>query len=293
MRQIAFFTADWNYELVGETLRGVEAYLQEHPDVRVRIFDCFGMDKDNIEDRYIYEIYGLADFSRYDGAIIQAHQIVLKDIPAELEKRVRESGIPALSIGTELGQLPQIRTDDYTAFRQIVSHLAEKHGARKLWFLQGLEQYDETGEAVQRRIGFRDACRDCGIPEENIRYLEGTWKAAAGEAEDDRLFGDAAGVAVPLPEMLHHFDGLRAAVHVGDLVVGQMEAGLYQGAVHRREGVEKLRAPDPGGAGQGLFGLHQDGTASVQREFTHGAAFIQGKQHEHTLLKQLIFCNKV
>ena len=168
MRQIAFFTADWNYELVGETLRGVEAYLQEHPDVRVRIFDCFGMDKDNIEDRYIYEIYGLADFSRYDGAIIQAHQIVLKDIPAELEKRVRESGIPALSIGTELGQLPQIRTDDYTAFRQIVSHLAEKHGARKLWFLQGLEQYDETGEAVQRRIGFRDASR---------RKISAIWRA--------------------------------------------------------------------------------------------------------------------
>ena len=231
MRQIAFFTADWNYELVGETLRGVEAYLQEHPDVRVRIFDCFGMDKDNIEDRYIYEIYGLADFSRYDGAIIQAHQIVLKDIPAELEKRVRESGIPALTIGTELGGLPLIRTDDYTAFRQIVSHLAEKHGARKLWFLQGLEQYDETGEAVQRRIGFRDACRDCGIPEENLRYLEGTWKAAAGEAaaraileaeekpdalvcaNDDMALGAMsvlrdAGIRVPEEVIVTGFDGI-------------------------------------------------------------------------------------
>ena len=234
MRQIAFFTADWNYELVGETLRGVEAYLKEHPDVRVRVFDCFGLDKDNIEDRYIYEIYGLADFSRYDGAIIQTHQIVLKDIPEELAKRVRESGIPALSIGTGLGELPQIRTDDYAAFRQIVSHLAEKHGARKLWFLQGLEQYDRRGEAIQRRLGFRDACRDCGIPEENIRYLEGTWKADAGEAaaraileadekpdalvcaNDDMALGAMsvlrdAGIRVPEEVIVTGFDGIFSA----------------------------------------------------------------------------------
>ena len=46
---------------------------------------------------------------------------------------------------------------------------------------------------------------------------------------------------------------MDAELCVGYLVVGQMEAGLHQGAVHRREGVEKLRAPDPRRAGQGLF----------------------------------------
>ena len=45
MKQIAFFTTDWNYELVGETLRGVTDYLAAHPDVSVRVFDCFGIDE--------------------------------------------------------------------------------------------------------------------------------------------------------------------------------------------------------------------------------------------------------
>lgn len=56
MRQIAFFTADWNYELVGETLRGVSAYLDSHPDVNVRVFDCFGIDETVIDDACVYEI---------------------------------------------------------------------------------------------------------------------------------------------------------------------------------------------------------------------------------------------
>ena len=234
MRQIAFFTADWNYELVGETLRGVLAFLEDHPDVSVRVFDCFGLNRENITDRYLYEIYRLADFSLYDGVIIQSHQIVMKEIAEELEKRVRAAGIPALTIGTALGDLPQVNTDDCGAFQRIARHVIETHGARRIWFLGGVEQYDAEGEAALRRRGFTDACRDLGIPEENLRCLEGNWKAAAGEqaareflsaeekpdalvcANDDMALGAMtvlwdAGVRVPEELIVTGFDGIFSA----------------------------------------------------------------------------------
>ena len=33
MVQIAFFTADWNYELVSETLEGINSFLEKRPPV--------------------------------------------------------------------------------------------------------------------------------------------------------------------------------------------------------------------------------------------------------------------
>ena len=184
MRQIALFTTDWNYELVGETLRGVLAFLEDHPDVCVRVFDCFSIDEQDVRDVNIYEIYTLLDPEQYDGAIVQTHQIVYRDVAGRLERQMRSRGIPAVSIGVPLGDMPQVRTDDYGAFYRITRHLAEKHQIRKFWFLKGPEYYDqdEQSEARQRRQGFQDACRELGIPENNIRFLEGSWKPASGEA---------------------------------------------------------------------------------------------------------------
>ena len=97
MKQIAFFTTDWNYELVGETLRGVSAFLDRHPDVCVRVFDCFGIDEQVIDDSSVYDIYSLAELDRYDGVIVQTHQIVRKDVVEGLLRRLKEKRIPVIS----------------------------------------------------------------------------------------------------------------------------------------------------------------------------------------------------
>ena len=89
MRQIALFTTDWNYELVGETLRGVLAFLEDHPDVCVRVFDCFSIDEKDVRDVNIYEIFTLLDPEQYDGAIVQTHQIVYRDVAGRLERQMR------------------------------------------------------------------------------------------------------------------------------------------------------------------------------------------------------------
>ena len=236
MRQIAFFTTDWNYELVGETLRGVSAFLEEHPDVDVRVFDCFSIDEEGIRDSSVYEIYGLADLEQYDGAIVQTHQIVLREAADRVERLLRKRGIPAVTIGTPLGDLPLIKSDDYGAFYRLTKHLIQEHGARKLWFRKGPEKYDESDqtEAKQRRFGFRDACRDLGIPEENVRYVDGNWKAYTGEraariildseekpdalvcANDDMALGAVSilregGLRVPEDIMITGFDGIFSA----------------------------------------------------------------------------------
>ena len=82
--RIAFFTADWNFELVETTLHGLKQYVDEHGDVQLCVFDCFGKDLDNEKDKSEYAIYQLADLSKFDGLLIQGNQIVLKRVREEL-----------------------------------------------------------------------------------------------------------------------------------------------------------------------------------------------------------------
>ena len=55
--RIAFFTVDWNYELVESTLHGLKRYADDHENVYIYIFDCLGKDLDNAKDKSEYVIF--------------------------------------------------------------------------------------------------------------------------------------------------------------------------------------------------------------------------------------------
>ena len=42
-KNIAFFTSDWNYQLVNRFLEGMEQFLELNPDVNISVFDEFGV----------------------------------------------------------------------------------------------------------------------------------------------------------------------------------------------------------------------------------------------------------
>lgn len=236
MKQIIFYTTDWNYELVGETLRGVLTYLEDHPDVCVRVVDCFSINEADLDNPKEYEIYSLMDLNQYDGAVVQTNQIVWKKAAQLLQRQLEEKGIPAVTIGVPLGGFPQVGTDDYHGFYELTEHLITHHGARRLWFQKGLEKFDEgeQGEARLRRRGFEDACQRHGIDPERIRILDGNWSTFAGEeagreilaakerpdalvcANDDMALGTIGflrdhGIRVPEDLMVTGFDGIFSA----------------------------------------------------------------------------------
>ena len=236
MRQIAFFTTEWNYELIGETLSGVLSYLEQNPDTVVRVFDSYSIDEKLLRDLGGYEIFRLADLKLYDGAIVQTHQIVLRDEADKLGRALRAEGVPTVTIGAPLENFPQVKTDDYSAFHQLTLHLIQDHGARSFWFVKGAEQYDTdlNSEARSRRYGFQNACREMGIPAGNIRFLDGNWKPDTGEqaarmfaesenrpdalvfANDDMALGALGtlrdlGIRVPEDVIVTGFDGIFSA----------------------------------------------------------------------------------
>ena len=77
--RIAFFTVDWNYELVESTLHGLKQFVDDHENVRLSVFDCFGKDVPTAGCKSEYAVFNLADLSSFDGVLVQGNQIVMEE----------------------------------------------------------------------------------------------------------------------------------------------------------------------------------------------------------------------
>ena len=232
--RIAFFTADWNFELVESTLHGLKQYVDEHEEVQLCVFDCFGKDLDNEKDKSEYTIYHLADLSQFDGVLIQGNQIVLKRVREELGERIKAAGIPAITIDCPLPGCTLMGIDNAKAQYDITDHVIRCHGARRLVYLTGLLK-NGCLEGQQRMEGFQLACRDHRIPQENIEIIECTWRTSDGSsvasqwmklgkplpdafvcANDDMALGlmetlEEHGCRIPQDVLVTGFDGLTSA----------------------------------------------------------------------------------
>ena len=177
--RIAFLTVDWNYELVENTLHGLLQFTVDHPNVQVCVFDCFGKDLGNDKDRSEYSIFHLPEFSQFDGLLIQSNQIILPEARKEVERIVTESGVPAVAIGCELEGCTLAFFDNRQAQYRMAEHIIREHGARRIVYLTGNLDND-CPEGLARLEGFRDACRDNGIPDENLEIISCTWRTSDG-----------------------------------------------------------------------------------------------------------------
>ena len=179
MYKIAYFTVDWNYELVDQTLHGLKEYVDAHRNVVLRIFDCFGKDLDNDKDKSEYRIFSLPDLSTFDGAILLGNQLILERVRDELVKKIDAAGIPAVSIGCPLPGCVLVNHDNRAAQKAMASHVIQQHNARRLVYLTG-NLANNCPEGRQRLEGFLDACRENGISTENVQVLEKTWRTTDG-----------------------------------------------------------------------------------------------------------------
>jgi len=177
--KIAFFTADWNYELVESTLHGLKRFVDDHANVSLRIFDCFGKDVNNERNRSEYAVFDLADLSVFDGLLIQGNQIVLREVREAIEGRVAASGIPAVSIDCPMEGCVLVGIDNQAAQRKLVEHVISRHGAARLVYLTGILD-NGCPEGRQRMEGFLEACRENDISEENAQIVECTWRTSDG-----------------------------------------------------------------------------------------------------------------
>ena len=192
---IAFLTADWNYELVERTLQGVRQFVNDHGNIHLCVFDCFGKDHNSDSDRSEYAIYDLVDLSRFDGIMVQGNQIVLRRVRERLARRIAAAGIPAVTIDCPMDGCTLVGVDNRQAQYDMTEHVIREHGARRLVYLTGLLD-NGCPEGVQRRDGFLDACRDNGLRDADVQVIECSWRTSDGNRIARRWLDEGQ----PLPD---------------------------------------------------------------------------------------------
>lgn len=164
--KIAAFGTMWNEEVMRYYYDGLNQWAKETGGI-VDLFVCYGNpNMDNPYNMGEYAIYDYPDFAEYDGAIMIASNINEKTVRESLEKRIRESELPCVVMDHEIEGFSRIYIDQEYYIRQIVKHLVEKHGAKKLCYIGGLAS---NVEGSARRAGFYNGMKESGL------YIRNDW----------------------------------------------------------------------------------------------------------------------
>jgi len=105
--------------------------------------------------------YDLVSPERFDGVILPSGALGCGIDRADLSNYLRRfEPLPMVSLSQAIPRLSNVLVDNQSGMRQLVSHLIEEHGRRRIAFIQGPTYY---AEALDRFQAYRDALEAHGL----------------------------------------------------------------------------------------------------------------------------------
>ena len=179
MKKIALITDGWKRYVTYAWVQGYRRYAsQYHLDTDLYVFQSFG--NFNTDEGYNsgeYNITRLPDLRTFDGIILDLSNVSDASLKESFLARVRESGVPAISLLEELPELYYSGLDNLTDFGILVEHLITEHGCRKLNYVGGSPQNQEN---QKRLLAYRKTLEKHGIPFEPERVIERSFEIKTG-----------------------------------------------------------------------------------------------------------------
>lgn len=177
MKKIAVVLCGMEYSNQQELVQGMIRYQSEHGG-SIHVFQCSG---DHLQTgghkRGAFQIFDLLNPQNYDGIILARETLHEKNMQRRVVERLRESGVPVISVGAKTEGMGCIEFDDYHAMSQMVRHVICEHGARKLAYIDGPKEYSD---AAKRAQAYRDVLEEEGIPFDSHWFFRGDYSVEAG-----------------------------------------------------------------------------------------------------------------
>ncbi|MBP1572611.1 MAG: GGDEF domain-containing protein [Oscillospiraceae bacterium] len=126
---------------------------------------------DNDITRGESSIFSLINFITADVLLVFPERFYLTNILDKILSTAKEKHIPVISIGGFIHNTPSISFGIKQSFRNIISHLIEEHGCKRINFIAGRK---DEAEHDERLIIFKETLTEHGIPieEERIGFGE-------------------------------------------------------------------------------------------------------------------------
>ena len=179
MKKIALITDGWKRYVTYAWVQGYRRYAsQYHLDTDLYVFQSFG--NFNTDEGYNsgeYNITRLPDLRTFDGIILDLSNVSDASLKGSFLARVRESGVPAISLLEDLPGLYYSGLDNLTDFSILVEHLITEHGCRKLNYVGGSPRNQEN---QKRLLAYRKTLEKHGILFEPERVIERSFEIKTG-----------------------------------------------------------------------------------------------------------------
>ena len=179
MKKIALITDGWKHYVTYAWVQGYRRYAsQYHLDTDLYVFQSFG--NFNTDEGYNsgeYNITRLPDLRTFDGIILDLSNVSDASLKESFLARVRESGVPAISLLEDLPGLYYSGLDNLTDFSILVEHLITEHGCRKLNYVGASPRNQEN---QKRLLAYRKTLEKHGILFEPERVIERSFEIKTG-----------------------------------------------------------------------------------------------------------------
>lgn len=102
MKKIALLADGWKRLITYAWIRGINRFIDKYPErIEVCHYNCMGnWSDDRVFNQGEYNIFHLPDLTMFDGIILDLNNVCDEVQKQHLVDMVRESGVPAISIGS-------------------------------------------------------------------------------------------------------------------------------------------------------------------------------------------------
>lgn len=177
-KNIAVLMTALDSQSQAEEFRGIEEYAKKH-GCNLAVFlwftGAFEKEKHNLGE---VNIVNLPDLSLFDGIILIGNALHIEENCKMIEEILDELTCPIVCIDCKLKDYYSIRTDSYTAMRNLVEHFVHEHKARDIHFVRGVEGNED---AEDRFRAYTDVLTENGIPILPERISQGDFYVTGGE----------------------------------------------------------------------------------------------------------------
>ena len=211
IRSIAVVAAGTNEEYQSSMLSGIadETRAQQ---INTACFVSFGGVLGNsLSDVGENCIYRLANFRKFDGAILMTNTIMDPLVRAAVTEAVAQAGIPAVVLDDSSNPaFYNICIDNEKAMREIVEHVIAVHRAENLFFISGPL---ENPEARSRYQAFLAVMQEHGLPAGPDHVFFADFRPVSGKEAVENLLRSGK----PLPDAIVCANDAMALEAVGAL----------------------------------------------------------------------------
>ena len=143
-KKLAVYANGWSLDALTQAMTGIREYAAKED------FDVFTfLSYASYSDYYTLSqgelnIYNLSHMEDYDGAIVFSNMLNSNETAVSLCMKAKEKGIPVVSIGMELEGIPSICIRNEEGMQDLVKHLIEVHGVKKVLFMGGTEDHPDS-----------------------------------------------------------------------------------------------------------------------------------------------------